>query len=142
MTLIKFEPLKELESFSNRIQRYFEDFPSMDFQSSFSPRIDISEDENNIIVEAEVPGIKKEELKLTLHDNILTLKGEKKMEEEKKGKNYYRNERIYGSFQRSFTLPEEVDSNKVETNFHDGMLTIKMKKAAPKPSNVKEIELK
>lgn len=144
MTVIKYEPLRELETLSNRIQKYFEDFPSLgnDFQYSFNPKIDISEDEKYLFVDAEIPGIKKENLKLTLQDNILTLKGEKKIEEEKKEKNYYRNERCYGSFTRSFTLPVEVNPEKIDAKFEDGTLRITMEKMQQTASNVKEIELK
>ncbi|HEX2868434.1 MAG TPA: Hsp20/alpha crystallin family protein [Ignavibacteriales bacterium] len=143
MAVIKFEPLKELENFSNRVQRYFEDFPGfgMDLSGAFSPRIDISEDEKHLYVEAELPGIRKEDLKITLHDNILTLRGEKKRVEEQKDKNFYRNERTYGTFTRSFTLPVEVDSDKVDAKFEDGALMIKMEKINPKPVNEKEIKL-
>ncbi len=144
MTLVKFEPLKELETLHDRIQRYFEDFVNFSFSltDNFNPRIDISEDDNTINVIAEIPGVKKEDLKITLQDNILTIEGEKKKEEEKKGKNYYRAERVFGSFKRSFTLPTEVDSDNVEAKFEDGMLRINMKKLNPKPKNEKVIELK
>jgi HSP20 family protein len=144
MTLIKFEPLRELETLSQRMQRYFEDFPlfGLEHNGGFSPRIDISEDDKNIFVEAEIPGVKKDELKLTLHDNILTIKGEKKKESEKRDKNYYRSERSYGSFQRSITLPVEVDSNKVDAKFDNGTLILKIEKLQPTPVKVKEIELK
>jgi len=86
--------------------------------------------------------VKKENLKITLQDNILTIEGEKKKEEEKKDKNFYRCERIFGSFKRSFTLPAEVDSDKVEAKFEDGMLNITLKKIEPKVKNEKVIELK
>ncbi|MGE5430748.1 MAG: Hsp20/alpha crystallin family protein [Syntrophomonadaceae bacterium] len=143
MSVRKFEPIKELENFGSRVQRYFEDFPAfgMDLSGAFSPRIDISEDESNLYVEAELPGIRKEDLKITLHDNILTLKGEKRRVEEHKDKNFYRNERTYGTFTRSFTLPVEVNSEKVDAKFEDGALMIKMEKTNPKPVNEKEIKL-
>jgi HSP20 family protein len=144
MTLVKFEPLKELETLNERMQRYFDDFPSFgfDFNNSFSPRIDISDDEKNVIVEAELPGVKKDDLKITLKDNILTIKGEKKLEKEKKGKNYYRSERSYGSFQRSFTLPVDVDSSKIDAKYNDGTLILKMEKLRPEPTKIKEIEIR
>lgn len=144
MTLIKFEPLKEFESFQNQIKKYFDDFPSfgVNFENSFSPRIDISEKNDKILVEAEIPGVKKEDLKITLQDNILTIKGEKKKEEEHKENNYYRCERSYGSFSRSFTLPVEVSTEKVDAKFNDGMLKIELKKVEPKKAQEKLIELK
>ncbi|NMB80603.1 MAG: Hsp20/alpha crystallin family protein [Ignavibacteria bacterium] len=144
MTLIKFEPLRELESIHDRIQRYFDDFSNFGFSftDNFNPRIDISEDENSLNVIAEIPGIKKENLKITLQDNILTIEGEKKKEEEAKDKNYYRSERVFGSFKRCFTLPTEVDSEKVDAKFEEGILKINIKKLEPKPKNEKVIELK
>jgi HSP20 family protein len=143
MTVLKFEPLKELENLNNRIQRYFEDFPSLglELKGNFNPRIDISEDEKNLFIEAEIPGTKKEDIKITLHDNILTLKGEKRREEERKEKNFFRSERAFGPFTRSFTLPVQVDSNDVEAKFEDGILMIKLGKVNPKPINEKEIKL-
>ena len=144
MTLIKFEPLKEFESLQNQIKKYFDDFPSFGFnyENSFSPRIDISEKEDKILVEAEIPGVKKDDLKITLQDNILTIKGEKKKEEESKDNNYYRSERSYGSFSRSFTLPAEVNTDKVDAKFNDGMLKIELKKVEQKKAKEKLIELK
>jgi len=144
MTLIKFEPIRELETLHDRIQRYFDDFPNFGFNlnDNFYPRIDISEDKENINVTAEIPGVKKDEIKITLQDNILTIEGEKKKESEKKEKNYFRSERMYGSFKRSFTLPDLVDSEKVEAKFEEGMLNIQLKKIEQRKRNEKVIELK
>jgi HSP20 family protein len=144
MTLIKFEPMREIETLHERIQKYFDDFSSFgfNFSETFSPKIDISEEKDKINVVAEIPGVKKQDIKITLQDNILTIEGEKKQESEKKEKNYYRSERMFGSFKRSFTLPAEVDSEKVEAKFEDGMLNISLKKLEPKVRNEKVIELK
>ncbi len=144
MTLIKFEPFKELETLHDRIQRYFDDYPNFGFNLSenFYPRIDISEDKENINVIAEIPGVKKDEIKITLQDNILTIEGEKKKETEQKEKNFFRSERMYGSFKRCFTLPDLVDSNKVDAKFENGMLNIQLKKIEQKVRNEKVIELK
>lgn len=144
MTLIKFEPMREFETLHDKIQRYFDDFSNIGFSmdESFYPRIDISEDKNSINVTAEIPGVKKENIKITLQDNILTIEGEKKKNLEQKEKNFFRSERMFGSFKRSFTLPEEVDSDNVEAKFEEGMLHVQMKKVAPKVKNEKLIELK
>jgi HSP20 family protein len=144
MTLIKFEPLRELESFHDRIQRYFDDFTNVgfNFSDNFSPRIDISEDKDNIKVTAEIPGVKKGDIKITLQDNILTVEGEKKKETTDKEKEYFRTERIFGSFKRSFTLPADVDSEKVEAKFEDGTLNIVLNKLEQKSKSGKIIELK
>lgn len=144
MTLIKFEPLQEFETLNNRIQRYFNEFPVFGFQysDSFSPKIDISEDEKNINVVAEMPGVKKEDLKIVIQDNILTIEGEKKKAEEKKEKNYYRSERSYGIFKRCFTIPVEVDSENIEAKFENGILNINIKKLEQKRMKERVIDLK
>lgn len=144
MTLIKFEPMREFETLHDKMQRYFDDISNFGFNmnENFYPRIDISEDKNSIRVTAEIPGVKKENIKITLQDNILTIEGEKKKESEQKEKNFFRSERMFGSFKRSFTLPEEVDSDSIEAKFEDGMLRIQMKKLTPKVKSEKLIELK
>lgn len=142
MTLIRFEPLKEFETMNNRIQRCFGEFPfGFQYSDSFSPKIDISEDEKNINVIAEMPGVNKEDIKIVLQDNILTIEGEKKKEEEKEEKNYFRSERTYGSFKRSFTIPEEVDSENIEAKFENGILIVNIKKLEPKKAKEKVINL-
>ncbi|MCK5085907.1 MAG: Hsp20/alpha crystallin family protein [Melioribacteraceae bacterium] len=144
MTLVKFNPVKEFDSFHDTIQKYFEDFSltRSSLRETFSPKIDISEEKNQIIVEAEIPGVNKEDLKITLQDNILTLEGEKKKEDQEKEKNFYRVERTYGSFKRSFNLPYDVDSEKVEAKFEDGLLMISLQKFEEKKKIEKNIKLK
>lgn len=144
MTLMKFEPLREFEGLSNTIQKLFGEFPTFgrDLGFSFSPRIDISDDEKNIFIEAEIPGATKDDIKISLQDNILTINGEKKIAEEKKEKNYYRSERVYGSFSRSFTLPAEVNPDKVKAKFENGILNIEVEKAHPKERKEKLIDIK
>ena len=144
MTLLRFEPMRDLDHFSNRFQRFFDEFPGFQnvSQDSFSPRIDISENEKSILIDAEIPGVPKENLKLTLQDNILTIEGEKKKRSEEKEKNFYREERSFGKFKRSFTLPVEVDSDNVDAKFNDGTLEIKLNKLEPKVEKEKVIELK
>lgn len=144
MTLVKFNPVKEFDSFHDTIQKYFEDFSltRSSLRETFSPKIDISEEKNQIIVEAEIPGVNKEDLKITLQDNILTLEGEKKKVDQEKEKNFYRIERTYGSFKRSFNLPYDVDSEKVEAKFEDGLLMISLQKFEEKKKIEKNIKLK
>ncbi len=144
MTLIKFEPIRELETLQERIHKYFDEFSNfgINFSDNFYPRIDISEDKENIHLLAEIPSVKKENIKITLQDNILTIEGEKKKESEEKGKNFFRTERVFGSFKRSFTLPSEVDSEKVNAKFENGMLAVEIKKLEKKAKTEKVIELK
>lgn len=144
MTLIRFEPMQEFETIHDRIQRYFDDFPTFGFQysDSFSPKIDISEGEKNIKVLAEIPGVNKDDIKIVLQDNILSIEGEKKKEEIKEEKNFHRTERAYGSFKRCFTLPAEVDSENVEAKFENGLLIVDIKKLEHKAAQERVIELK
>lgn len=144
MTLLRFEPMRDFDPLPSRFQRFFDEFAGFQNSSSdsFSPRIDISEDENSILIDAEIPGVTKEDIKITLQDNIITIDGEKKKISEDKEKNYYREERFFGKFKRSFTLPVEVDSENVDATFKDGMLEVKLNKLEPKKAEERVIELK
>ncbi len=143
MTLVRFEPLREFENFSNQIQKYFDELPfiATGRSDSFMPKFDIYEDAEHLFVDTEAPGVSKEDIRLTIEDNILTLEGEKKQSEELKEKNFFRSERMYGSFKRSFTLPVEVDSQKVEAKYDNGLLRIKFRKVDAQPKNEKTIEV-
>jgi len=108
--------------------------------AEWSPLVDITEDEKEYLIKAELPEIKKEEVKVTVQEDVLTISGERKYEKEEKGKKYHRVERAYGSFMRSFTLPEDADGAKVAAEFKDGVLKIhlpKSEKAKPKSVDVK-----
>jgi len=94
------------------------------------PAIDVAEEKDSIIVRAEVPGCKADDIDISFYGNKLTISGEKKLEEEKKEKGYYHIESTYGSFRRELTLPTDVDSSKVEAACKDGVLTITLPKAA------------
>ena len=143
MTLLRFEPVRDFDHLSNRFKRIFDEFPGFNYNydETFSPKIDISENEKSVSINAEVPGVPKENLKITLQDNIITIEGEKKKVSEEKSENYYREERNYGKFKRSFTLPVEVDSDNVEANFKDGVLSINLNKLEQKEEKEKVIEL-
>jgi len=94
------------------------------------PSIDVEEDENSIIVRAEVPGCNAEDVDISVYGNTLTISGEKKLSEEKKEKGYYHVESSYGSFRRELTLPTDVDSDKIDATCKDGVLSINLPKAA------------
>jgi len=129
------------------IDRVFDDvfrdvMPS--FNTGFNPnamRVDISEDEKNIYIEAELPGMKKEDVKVTVEDGVLMIRGERKQETEEKKKNYHRVERVYGSFSRAFTLGENINKDNIEAKYEDGVLHLTLPKMEP-VKNVKEIALK
>ena len=103
----------------------------------WSPSVDISEDNNSITINAEVPGTIKDNIKVNIQDNTITLKGEKKQEKEEKDANYHRIERNYGAFMRSFTLPAPVQSDKIKASYKNGILKIVL----PKTEEVKPKEI-
>lgn len=100
------------------------------FITGWTPSCDIYETDNEIVVRAEVPGMKKEEINVSMQDNVLTISGERKFEQEAKKENYHRVERSYGSFTRSFMLPPTVEEKKITAEFKDGLLEVKLPKPA------------
>jgi len=100
-----------------------------DLKNTWVPPVDVQETENAFIFTAELPGMNKDDVSITLEENLLTLSGERNLKEKEEGENFHRVERAYGSFARSFTLPTQVDSTKVEASFKDGLLTIEIAKA-------------
>jgi HSP20 family protein len=104
----------------------------------WSPSVDISENDDNIVVNAEIPGMNKEDINVSVRDDTLTIKGEKKREREEEEENYHVVERSYGRFQRSFTLPDNVKSDDIKANYKDGVLNITI----PKTEEAKSKELK
>jgi HSP20 family protein len=109
--------------------------------TSFSPRVDVTETEEEVRVEAELPGLDAEDIDVSLSRNVLTISGEKKHEKEEREKGYYRSERTYGAFKRSLTLPEAVDFNRANATFEKGVLTIAFPKTAQAQER-KKIEVK
>jgi HSP20 family protein len=108
--------------------------------AQWSPLVDITEDEKEYLIKAELPDMKKEDVRLTVENEVLAISGERKFEKEEKGKKYHRVERAYGSFVRSFSLPEDADGSKVSADFKDGMLQVhlpKSQKAKPKAIEIK-----
>lgn len=93
-----------------------------------TPSLDVFEEKDEIVVKADLPGMNKDEIEVTVMENVVTIKGEKKKEEEVKEKDYYRRERSYGSFVRSVELPSEVKSDQIKANFKDGVLEVRMPK--------------
>ena len=127
------------------LRRMFDAEPTFRYESSLtvpSPAVDITEDEAGYKVTAELPGMNEKEVEVVLSDGMLTLKGEKRAEKEQKDKNFYLSERSYGSFQRSFTLPDGVDRDKIAADFAKGVLTITMPKTAKAKEAEKKIEVK
>ncbi len=146
MALIRWDPFREMSGLQERMNRLFSDIRSRSpfgeeelAQGAWIPAVDIFETNDSIVLKAELPGVKKEEIGVEVKDNTLTLKGEKKFEKEVKEENYHRIERSYGSFQRAFTLPNTVQPENVRAKFKDGILEITLPKheeARPKQIKV------
>ncbi|MCD6137798.1 MAG: Hsp20/alpha crystallin family protein [Deltaproteobacteria bacterium] len=142
MMLTRWDPFRDLTRLQDRINRLFdESFPALTGKEeegilgTWSPDVDIYETDKAVVLKADLPGIKKEDLSVEVKDNILTLRGERKFEKEVKRDNYYRAERAYGSFQRAFSLPATVRGDKIKAKFKNGVLEIeipKIEEAKPK----------
>ncbi len=135
MAIIKWNPWGELSTLQERINRLFiEAFPQTTgtegelTRGAWNPVVDIFDKEDSIIIHAELPGVKKNDISVEIKDNMLILKGERSVNEEVKEENYYRKERSFGSFQRAFTLPVPVDPDKIKATYKDGVLEIKLEK--------------
>ncbi|MFZ0958117.1 MAG: Hsp20/alpha crystallin family protein [Candidatus Sulfotelmatobacter sp.] len=141
--LTRFEPYRELSTLQDRLNRLFrESFREGQDESlttsSFAPAVDVYEDEHNVTLKIEVPGIDEKDIDVRLENNTLTVHGERKIEKEEKEENYRRVERHYGSFTRTFTLPTTVDAEKVAATYDKGVLKITLpKKAEAKPKQIK-----
>ncbi|RMA93020.1 Hsp20/alpha crystallin family protein [Hydrogenothermus marinus] len=134
-------PFRELARIENELNRLFTDvFPAQKDISEvqvWAPRVDIYEKDNNIVVEAEIPGAKKEDIEVKIKENNLVIRGEVKKEEEKKDENYYRSERFYGKFERVIPLPAEVKAEEAKAEVKDGILKV----IIPKETSEKEIKV-
>lgn len=146
MNLVKWDPFRELEDVSNRLNRIFgqslarsESGQNMLAVADWAPSVDISETDSAYLIKGEIPGVKKEDVKVTIQDGMLTIQGERRQEKEEKSKKFHRIECSYGSFARSFRVPSDADENSVKAEFKDGMLNVtlaKSEKAKPKSINV------
>jgi HSP20 family protein len=148
MTLLtRWEPLREFSAMQDRINRmsrlfresYSPEGPEEALTTtSFAPPVDIYEDEHNITLKLEAPGIDEKDIDVRIDNNTLTVHGERKIEKEEKEENFHRVERQYGSFTRSFTLPSSVDASQVRADYGQGVLNIKLaKKTEAKPKQIK-----
>ncbi len=133
MNLIRWEPWRELEQMVNRMNRVFgpseaRGVPSAMTATDWIPAVDVEEDAEAYVIRMELPGIDKKDVKVTVKDGALSVSGRRSQEKEEKGKRFHRVERSYGTFMRSFTLPEDVDEDKIQAESKDGMLFLTMHK--------------
>src|SRR4030095_9962962 len=134
--LTRMDPFRELEDMQNRLSSFLGRRPQRRegeeetmTGAEWAPLGDTPQDDKEYVIKAELPEIKKEEIKVTVENGVLVLSGERKFEKEEKGKKYHRIERAYGSFMRSFGLPDDADTNKVNAEFKDGVLRVHVAKS-------------
>ena len=145
MTLVtRWDPFREFVTIQDRLNRLFRESQGGEggheslTTSSFAPPVDVYEDEHNVVLKIEVPGIEEKDIDVRIENNTLTVHGERKFEKEEKEENYRRVERQYGSFTRTFALPNTVDAEKVQANYDKGVLRIQLaKKAEARPKQIK-----
>lgn len=133
MNIIKYDPFRELRGLQDEMNRLFMTNFSRGADEGFasggwSPRVDIFENRENLVIEVELPGMKREDVDLSIENNVLTLRGERKFEKKDEGDNYHRVERSYGSFTRSFTLPQTVTAEGAIADFKNGVLRVTLLK--------------
>src|SRR5438270_10960378 len=150
-TLITWNQLREMEA-QNRLRPFLGEFPIPNRIGSgeipslavadWSPEVDISEDDRGYLLKADLPEMKKDDVRVTVEDGILCVSGERKTEKEDVKKKFHRIERCFGTFRRSFTLPEDADSTKVTAEFHDGVLKVHRRTAPIARSKAIEVKVK
>lgn len=144
-TLIRWEPARELSTLRDRMDRLFGDALGRSWggeeglaTGAWIPPVDVFETPESIILKADLPDINKDDVDISIENNTLTIKGERNSEKESKEKNFYRMERSYGTFSRSFTLPPVVAAEKAEASFENGVLTLTLpKREESKPKQIK-----
>lgn len=162
MSLIKRNPTRELarwgsdfpafgglHSLQRDMNRFFDEFFRGDvladesfFGRDWTPAVDVVENDDNYVLKAELPGMNKDDVKITLENNVLTIRGEKKNESEKKEGNYHRIERSYGSFERSFTVPGSLKVDNIDAQYKDGVLTLTLPKAEEAKPKLIDVKVK
>ncbi len=145
----EFPTFHGLESLRRDMNRMFDEFFRGDvladetfFGRDWSPAVDVVENNDSYILKAELPGMNKDDVKITLENNILTIRGEKKNEMEKKEQNVHRVERSYGMFERSFTIPGSIKANEIDAQYNNGILTLTLPKAEEAKPKLIDVKVK
>ncbi len=146
--LTKWDPFKEMQEMQNRFSNFFGRMPLRRGEAEeepivageWAPLVDIIEDDKEYLVKAELPEVRREDVKVSVENGVLTIRGERKFEREEKNKKYHRVERGYGSFVRIFTLPDVADGDRVSAEFKDGVLKVHLPKS--EKAKAKQVEIK
>jgi len=145
--LITSNPLREMEEAQNRFSTFFSGIPTFPIRfpknggslkvADWSPLVDIIENDHEYLFKADLPEIKKDDVKITIENGILYISGERRAEKEEKKKKFHRIERFFGTFERTFTVPEDADATKIIAEFHEGVLQVHLpKRQMPKPKTI------
>ena len=144
MALVRWSPVRNTFSPQSELNRLMDDFfgrrLDVEGPTVWQPVVDIEESPEGYLVRAELPGMRLEDIKITVADQALSIRGEKRREEEKKGTSYHRVERVYGTFERSFSLGHAVAADKIEATYRDGVLEVSIPKA--EEAKAREIQVK
>ncbi len=139
MKLVRYNPFNEIDFFGNTFDHFFNDsFFKPKKSEGFFPAVDIVSKDDHIALSVELPGVNKEDISVNIENKVLTIKGERKYDNEENKDSYYRRERAYGSFKRSFTLSDDIVTDDVSADYKDGILTVTLKKDTAK-EEVKQI---
>ena len=146
MRLVRWDPFAEVDAMFNRMLPRAARWPSLSLEGAggkveWSPSADISETDTEYVIRAELPAVKKEDVQVTLDEGLITIKGERKQQKEDKNEKYHRVESFYGSFERSFSLPDNVKSDAVRCESKDGILTVHIPKTEPNKTKPKQISI-
>ena len=143
MTIVRYDPFRDLRTLQEEVNRLFSTNLTRAFgdegigRGAWAPSVDIYENKDHIVLEAELPGMKREDFELSVENNVITLRGERQFEKKEDSDNYHRVERSYGAFGRSFTLSTSVNPEKIRATYQSGVLSIVMPKAeAAKPRKI------
>jgi HSP20 family protein len=134
MSITRYDPFRDLRALQDEVNRLFSSSLTRDFgdegfaRGAWAPSVDIYENKDNVVLEAELPGMNREDFELTVENNVLTLRGERRFEKRDEGDNYHRVERAYGQFTRSFTLPQTVSPENATAEYKNGVLRVTLQK--------------
>ncbi len=142
--LVAWDPFREISSLRDEMERFFDSvsgrYPRERVETIWGPLVDVEETDSDITVRAELPGMNKDDIKVNVVGDVVTISGERKQEAEQKGRTFHRIERLYGKFQRSLTLPVEVESEKAKATYKNGVLELVLPKSAR--TKAREIAIK
>ena len=134
MSITRYDPFRDLRALQDEVNRLFSSSLTRDFgdeglsRGAWAPSVDIYENKDNVVLEAELPGMNREDFELTVENNVLTLRGERRFEKRDEGDNYHRVERSYGQFTRSFSLPQTVSAENAAAEYQNGVLRVTLQK--------------